>query len=55
MFLPYCLCHHSYTVFALGNKTYEKYNSMGRFVDKKLKEMQATCVYARGEGDDDGK
>ena len=42
-------------MFALGNKTYENYNTMGRFVDKKLKEMNATCVYERGEGDDDGK
>lgn len=28
---------------------------MGRFVDKQLREMKATCVYDRGEGDDDCK
>lgn len=46
---------HSYTVFGLGNKTYEHYNEMGRLVDRKLQEMGATCVYERGEGDDDAK
>uniref|UniRef100_A0A671MBY8 NADPH--hemoprotein reductase n=1 Tax=Sinocyclocheilus anshuiensis TaxID=1608454 RepID=A0A671MBY8_9TELE len=28
-----------YTVFALGNKTYEHYNSMGKYVDKRLAEL----------------
>uniref|UniRef100_A0A671MF31 NADPH--hemoprotein reductase n=1 Tax=Sinocyclocheilus anshuiensis TaxID=1608454 RepID=A0A671MF31_9TELE len=30
-----------YTVFALGNKTYEHYNSMGKYVDKRLAELGA--------------
>ena len=42
-------------VFALGNKTYEHYNSMGRLVDKRLEEMGGHRMYERGEGDDDGK
>ncbi|KAJ7378731.1 hypothetical protein OS493_021313 [Desmophyllum pertusum] len=34
--------------------TYEHYNSMGRFVDKRLEEMGAKRVFEKGEGDDDG-
>ena len=50
------ICVHTrYTVFALGNKTYEHYNAMGRFVDKRLAELGAERMYPRGEGDDDGK
>ncbi|CAH3191307.1 unnamed protein product, partial [Porites evermanni] len=45
----------NYTVFGLGNKTYEHYNAMGRFVDKRLEEMGANRVFEKGEGDDDGK
>ncbi|XP_027052043.1 NADPH--cytochrome P450 reductase-like [Pocillopora damicornis] len=44
----------SYAVFGLGNKTYEHYNAMGRFVDKRLEEMGAVRVFEKGEGDDDG-
>lgn len=42
-------------MFALGNKTYEHYNAMGQLVDKKLREMGATCIHEEGEGDDDAK
>lgn len=45
----------SYVVFALGNKTYEHYNAMGRYVDQQLAAMGANRVFQRGEGDDDGK
>ena len=48
-------CPFSFTVFGLGNKTYEHYNEMGRLVQKKLLAMGATCMYEKGEGDDDGK
>ena len=45
----------SYAVFALGNKTYEHYNDMGRYVDQRLADLGAHRVYQRGEGDDDAK
>ena len=43
-----------YCVFGLGNTQYEHYNSMGRLVNKRMKELGATPVYQYGEGDDDG-
>lgn len=42
-------------VFALGNKTYEHYNAMGKYVDKKLVELGARRIFDLGMGDDDGK
>uniref|UniRef100_A0A8C7W4C1 NADPH--cytochrome P450 reductase n=1 Tax=Oncorhynchus mykiss TaxID=8022 RepID=A0A8C7W4C1_ONCMY len=44
----------NYTVFALGNKTYEHYNAMGAYVDKRLEELGAKRVFDLGMGDDDG-
>lgn len=44
----------NYVVFGLGNKTYEHYNAMGVFVDKKLSELGATRIFELGLGDDDG-
>uniref|UniRef100_A0A672HRS4 NADPH--cytochrome P450 reductase n=1 Tax=Salarias fasciatus TaxID=181472 RepID=A0A672HRS4_SALFA len=44
----------NYTVFALGNKTYEHYNAMGKYVDKRLAELGATRIFDLGLGDDDG-
>ncbi|EDO39434.1 predicted protein [Nematostella vectensis] len=44
----------NFAVFGLGNKTYEHYNSMGRYVDKRLEELGGYRIYQRGEGDDDG-
>ncbi|CAG0888016.1 unnamed protein product, partial [Darwinula stevensoni] len=44
----------NYAVFGLGNKTYEHYNAMGKFVDKKLSELGAIQVFELGLGDDDG-
>ena len=44
-----------YTMFGLGNKTYEHFNAMGRFFDTRLGELGATRVFPAGEGDDDGK
>uniref|UniRef100_A0A673IHY9 NADPH--cytochrome P450 reductase n=1 Tax=Sinocyclocheilus rhinocerous TaxID=307959 RepID=A0A673IHY9_9TELE len=43
-----------YTVFALGNKTYEHYNAMGKYVDKRLAELGAQRIFDLGMGDDDG-
>lgn len=45
----------NYAVFGLGNKTYEHYNQMGKYTDKRLQEMGAKRVYQLGLGDDDGK
>uniref|UniRef100_A0AAY4DAY6 NADPH--cytochrome P450 reductase n=1 Tax=Denticeps clupeoides TaxID=299321 RepID=A0AAY4DAY6_9TELE len=44
----------NFTVFALGNKTYEHYNAMGKYVDKRLEELGAKRVFDLGMGDDDG-
>lgn len=43
----------NYAVFGLGNKTYEHYNSVGIYLDKRLEELGATRVYELGLGDDD--
>ncbi|XP_058444522.1 NADPH--cytochrome P450 reductase isoform X1 [Malaya genurostris] len=43
----------NYTVFGLGNKTYEHYNKVGIYVDKRLEELGATRVFELGLGDDD--
>ncbi|KAJ8414511.1 hypothetical protein AAFF_G00037130 [Aldrovandia affinis] len=43
----------SFTVFALGNKTYEHFNSMGKYVDKRLEELGAKRIFDLGLGDDD--
>ncbi|XP_077995276.1 NADPH--cytochrome P450 reductase-like isoform X2 [Glandiceps talaboti] len=43
-----------FSVFALGNKTYEHYNEIGIYVDKRMAELGAERVYDLGLGDDDG-
>merc|ERR1712127_232166 len=43
----------NYSVFGLGNKTYEHFNAMGKFIDKRLAELGATRVAESGVGDDD--
>ena len=42
-------------VFGLGNKTYEHFNAMGKYVDKRLEELGGTRITELGEGDDDAK
>ncbi|XP_072943353.1 NADPH--cytochrome P450 reductase isoform X2 [Epargyreus clarus] len=42
-----------YMVFGLGNKTYEHYNAVAIYLDKRLEELGATRVYELGMGDDD--
>ena len=41
----------NYAVFGLGNKTYEHFNAMGKYVDKRLEELGATRVYDLGLGE----
>nr|CAG4651637.1 EOG090X027R [Triops cancriformis] len=43
----------NYAVFGLGNKTYEHFNAMGKYVDKRLSELGAKRVFEAGVGDDD--
>ncbi|KAJ2952727.1 hypothetical protein O0L34_g7077 [Tuta absoluta] len=43
----------NYAVFGLGNKTYEHYNAVAIYLDKRLEELGATRVYELGLGDDD--
>ncbi|EPY83948.1 NADPH--cytochrome P450 reductase isoform 3-like protein [Camelus ferus] len=43
-----------YAVFGLGNKTYEHFNAMGKYVDKRLEQLGAQRIYELGLGDDDG-
>ncbi|CDW58868.1 NADPH cytochrome P450 reductase [Trichuris trichiura] len=47
------LCNLNYAVFGLGNKTYEHFNAMARFVDKKLAKLGANRISELGLGDDD--
>lgn len=42
-------------MFGLGNKTYEHYNEVAIYVDKRLEELGATRVFELGLGDDDAK
>lgn len=42
-------------VFGLGNKTYEHYNKVAIYVDKRLEELGGTRVFEMGLGDDDAK
>lgn len=44
-----------FQVFGLGNKTYEHYNKVAIYVDKRLEELGATRVFELGLGDDDAK
>ncbi|KAF7237003.1 NADPH--cytochrome P450 reductase [Varanus komodoensis] len=43
-----------YAVFGLGNKTYEHFNAMGKYVDQRLEELGAQRIFELGLGDDDG-
>lgn len=42
-------------VFGLGNKTYEHYNKVAIYVDKRLEELGGSRVFELGLGDDDAK
>jgi len=43
----------NFSIFGLGNKTYEHFNAMGKYFDKRLEELGATRVVEAGVGDDD--
>ncbi|XP_043574697.1 NADPH--cytochrome P450 reductase-like isoform X2 [Chiloscyllium plagiosum] len=43
-----------YAVFGLGNKTYEHFNAMGKYVNKRLEQLGAERIFELGLGDDDG-
>ncbi|CAG9585426.1 unnamed protein product [Danaus chrysippus] len=47
------LLKFQHMVFGLGNKTYEHFNSVAIYVDKRLEELGATRVFELGLGDDD--
>jgi len=42
-----------FTVFGLGNKTYEHYNAIARRFDKRMEDLGGERVFKKGEGDDD--
>ena len=44
-----------YAVFGLGNKTYEHYNEIGKYFDKRLEELNGSRIMPLGLGDDDAK
>ena len=39
----------NYAVFGLGNKTYEHYNAMGIYVDKRLEELGGKRIHELGK------
>lgn len=43
----------SFQVFGLGNKTYENFNAMGKYFDKRMADLGATRIHEMGTGDDD--
>jgi len=44
----------NFAVFGLGNKTYENYNTMGKYFDKRLSQLGGSRLLDLGLGDDDG-
>jgi len=42
-----------YSVFGLGNKTYDHFNEMGIQIDKQMEKLGATRIHELGLGDDD--
>lgn len=44
----------NFAVFGLGNKTYEHYNEIGKYFDKRLEELNGKRLMPLGLGDDDG-
>jgi len=42
-----------FAVFGLGNKTYDKFNHVGKEIDRRMEELGATRIFSLGLGDDD--
>ena len=42
-----------YTVFGLGDSSYESYNFIGKYFNEVLEELGAERIYKYGEGNDD--
>ncbi|KAL3420401.1 NADPH-dependent diflavin oxidoreductase 1 [Phlyctema vagabunda] len=49
---PGCLGHVSFTTFGLGDSSYPKYNWSARKLHKRIQQLGAREIYARGEGDE---
>jgi sulfite reductase alpha subunit-like flavoprotein len=47
-----CLEHLRYGVFGLGDSSFEKFNVVGKKLDKRLEMLGGKRIIARGEGDD---
>ena len=43
----------TFAIFGLGNRQYEHFCAVGKRMHKALKDLGATAVGPRGEGDDD--
>jgi NADPH-ferrihemoprotein reductase len=51
--LSFSISDLKYAVFGLGNKTYEHFNAMAKFVDEKLHTLGGKRIHTLGLGDDD--
>jgi len=47
------LSNVKYAVFGLRNKTYDKYNQIGKEIDKRMEELGGKRIFPLGLGDDD--
>lgn len=43
-----------FTVFGLGDRSYENYNAVARYLDSRLNSLGASRIFRKGEGDDSG-
>jgi NADPH-ferrihemoprotein reductase len=43
-----------FSVFGLGDSSYEQYNAIGKFINEGLEELGAERVYKYGEGNAEG-
>jgi NADPH-ferrihemoprotein reductase len=50
---PGCFSKVKFTIFGLGNKTYEHFCAVSRRVDARMAELGGNRIFQLGEGDDD--